>query len=216
MGETTVRDYIQRSKLTGAGRNGIQGAAEFWDYLAAHQELSIFWTFVSKEFYFARNRLSTYCSLAIPFVNVWFFFVRKNYFPECWSNLLNTFSKTIPGVNTHEKTRRTIEVLIVQYLCGISLMPGAHGQFQFWFTALVPILLGMIGLPACFTFLVTPYLYPIKDDPCYQHYMLLSVCAWLLTVGPCDDLIQWTLHKLTQKEEDSQEKVEEENDKKNK
>ena len=35
-GESTVADYIQRSKLTGAGRNGIAGAAAFWDYLAAH------------------------------------------------------------------------------------------------------------------------------------------------------------------------------------
>lgn len=35
-GESTVADYIHRSKLTGAGRNGVAGAAAFWDYLAAH------------------------------------------------------------------------------------------------------------------------------------------------------------------------------------
>lgn len=29
--------------------------------------------------------------------------------------------------------------------------------------------------------------------------MLLSVCAWLLTVGPCDDLFATAFNYLTQK-----------------
>lgn len=41
--ESTVEDYIIRSKLTGAGRNGINDAPEFWDYLAADYDLTIFW-----------------------------------------------------------------------------------------------------------------------------------------------------------------------------
>lgn len=74
MGETTPRNYIHRSKLTGAGRNGIQGAAEFWDYLAAHKELSIFWTFVSDEVYFNKHKLSVRVKLGILAANVWYFF----------------------------------------------------------------------------------------------------------------------------------------------
>lgn len=36
LGDSTVYDYIVRSKLLGHGREGIAYAAEFWDYLAAH------------------------------------------------------------------------------------------------------------------------------------------------------------------------------------
>ena len=76
LGETTVADYLHRSKLTGAGRNGVQGSAAFWDYLAAHQELSIFWTFLDNESYFNKDILSKRVKMAIPLVNVWFSFVQ--------------------------------------------------------------------------------------------------------------------------------------------
>jgi hypothetical protein len=55
MGNSTLHDYIERSKLTGAGRNGILGAAEFWNYLAAHQDLSILWTWIPQDLYFNKE-----------------------------------------------------------------------------------------------------------------------------------------------------------------
>jgi predicted membrane-bound dolichyl-phosphate-mannose-protein mannosyltransferase len=54
-GETSVADYLTRSKLTFAGRNGVAFAEEFWDYLAAEKPTSIFWTFLSDEVYYDRD-----------------------------------------------------------------------------------------------------------------------------------------------------------------
>ena len=34
-GESTLHDYIEMSKLTGAGRNGRAGASKIYDYMAA-------------------------------------------------------------------------------------------------------------------------------------------------------------------------------------
>jgi hypothetical protein len=122
MGDSTVQDYIIRSKLTGAGRNGIQGSAEFWDYLAAHKGLSIFWTFLSDEVYFDKSAFSDKVKIGILAVNVWFFFVRKNCLWQCLDNLMQT------GNGLTDK-RLLIEMLVIQYMSGIILMPGAHGQF---------------------------------------------------------------------------------------
>ena len=78
-------------------------------------------------------------------------------------------------------------------------MPGAHGQFQYWFTMFVPIALGMTGVPVVCTFWVYSYFYPHENyftgDPAPQHQFLLALCAWLLVVGPCDNLAKtvWSL-----------------------
>ena len=78
LGNSTVYDYIQRSKLTGAGRDGIAGAAMFWDYLAAHQDLSILWTFIPNEIYFVKELFSDRVKMAMLFCNIWNFFIRQN------------------------------------------------------------------------------------------------------------------------------------------
>lgn len=44
--DTKVKDYLDRSKLSGAGRNGFAGAPRFWDYLASDYTLTIFWGFI--------------------------------------------------------------------------------------------------------------------------------------------------------------------------
>jgi hypothetical protein len=35
LGDSSVADYLTRSKLTGAGRNGVGGAEAYFDYVAA-------------------------------------------------------------------------------------------------------------------------------------------------------------------------------------
>ena len=77
MGDSKIIDYIHRSKLTGAGRNGVAGAAEYWDYLAAHQDLSILWTFIPKDVYFAKHLFSDRVKAGMLIINVWHFFFRK-------------------------------------------------------------------------------------------------------------------------------------------
>ena len=78
MGDSTIEDYIHRSKLTGAGRNGIAGAAKFWDFLAAHKDLSILWTFLPDDIYFDQDGepFSKKCKAGMLFCNIWYFFVR--------------------------------------------------------------------------------------------------------------------------------------------
>jgi hypothetical protein len=80
LGESTISDYIIRSKLTGAGRNGIAHAAAFWDYLAAHKDLSIFWTFLSERVYFDKALFSDKVKIGMLFVNIYHFFLRKGCF----------------------------------------------------------------------------------------------------------------------------------------
>lgn len=102
-GETTVADYIHRSKLTGAGRNGVAGAAAFWDYLAAHQELSIFWTFIPSDVYFNKEAFSDKVKIGMVVANIWHFFIRKGALVPCFQNLFATFdSKKTYGIKTQD------------------------------------------------------------------------------------------------------------------
>ena len=121
------------------------------------------------------------------FANIWNFFVRKWAIVPCFENLFATFStKKTYGVKTLEQKRNTLEILLVGYICGIALMPGANSQFQYWFISIVPLLLAMLGLPMLLTFWIPNYYYPIVGgvDPRYQHYFLLGLSLWLVTIGP--------------------------------
>lgn len=83
LGETTVADYIHRSKLTGAGRNGIAGAALFWDYLAAHRSLSIFWTFIDEETYFDKSAMADKLKIGLIGMNIYHFFFKQKCLIPC-------------------------------------------------------------------------------------------------------------------------------------
>ena len=154
--------YIHRSKLTGAGRDGIAGAAEFWNYLAAHRDLSIFWTFISEETYFNKEAFADKLKIGMVLVNIYHFFFRKMCLIPCLTNLFRTFDTTTPmGIFTQASLKKTLEILLLGYMCGILLMPGGNFQFQFWFICFVPMLIDMVGLPQMMTFWITPYFYPI-------------------------------------------------------
>lgn len=148
LGDTTVKDYIHRSKLTGAGRDGVAGAPEFWDYLAAHQSLSILWTFIPEEVYFTKHLFADRVKAMMLLLNVWHFFIRKWCTPQCFTHLFNTFKPNQDlGVKTFAQARKTTEILVIGYMSGISFMPGANLQFLFWFMSLYPLFIEMIGLP---------------------------------------------------------------------
>ena len=91
MGETSVADYIHRSKLTGAGRNGILNAAKHWDYVAAHQSLSIFYTFIPQDDYFTKEKFADIVFRLMLLTNIYHFFIRKGCTPRCFENLFKTF-----------------------------------------------------------------------------------------------------------------------------
>ena len=65
-------------------------------------------------------------------------------------------------VKERSKVRKTLEILLIGYIAGIVLMPGANIQFQFWFQPILPILIEMIGLPTPITFLCYSFFYPIN------------------------------------------------------
>ena len=88
-GETTVKDYLKFSKLTGAGREGFAGSAEFWDYLAAAHDLTIFWQFIPPDCYYNRSCMANKLKLGMLIVNIYHFFIRKNCLWKCLENLKN-------------------------------------------------------------------------------------------------------------------------------
>lgn len=87
LGETSVSVYLEKSKLTGQGRNQFAYAEAFYDYLAADYYHSIFWRFVPEEIYFDQTRFACYLKPLILVLNVYHFFVRKNALPQCLINL---------------------------------------------------------------------------------------------------------------------------------
>lgn len=188
---TDAADYLTRSKLLGASGAGILGRPATTGYLASGYGQTIFWQFVSDEVYADKARLADRLMIGQLVANTWFFFVRKNCFPQCLTNLFATLGcsegKT-DGVKSLSQLRTTVDVLVVQWMAGTVLMPGAHGQFQHWYVTLVPLYLSMVGLPALATFWIPLCLYPCYDGRIYdasvQHILLLAVTVYLLIIGP--------------------------------
>jgi len=77
LGETGVKDYLDRSKFSGAGRGGLGGFPEFFDYMAADYTTTIFWGFIPRECYVNFSCLALKLRIAIPAINVFHFFIRK-------------------------------------------------------------------------------------------------------------------------------------------
>ena len=75
---------------------------------------------------------------------------------------------------------------------------------------MIPLYLNMIGLPFILLVFVPGYFYPINGrDPRYQHYFLLSLTAWFLTVGPKESLYK-SIRDIFVAEEKPQQKKESE------
>lgn len=89
--DTTVKDYIERSKFTGGGRD-VPGE---WHYrfMAASHGSTIFWGFIPESCYQDWPCLALKLRVGLLALNVYYFFIRRWCFPQCFSNLLNTFGK---------------------------------------------------------------------------------------------------------------------------
>ena len=94
LGDSTVANYIHRSKLTGAGRNGILYAAQFWDYCAAARDLSIFYSWWDPDTYYQKEKFADIVKRAMLLSNIYHFFIRKNSTPRCFENLFRTFDNS--------------------------------------------------------------------------------------------------------------------------
>lgn len=95
LGETSISDYLIRSKFTGQGRNGIDGADEIWDYLAAHIDNSMLFTWVPYDCYQDRTCMADRLFPLILIINVYHFFIRKWCTVQCFKNLFDTFKPDI-------------------------------------------------------------------------------------------------------------------------
>lgn len=91
-GETSVSEYLFRSRFAGGGRNGIGQAEAVMDNVGAHYTLTIFWTFLDKDLYYSKE-WNDGLKIGILVLNVYHFFIRKWCFPKCIENLLNTFKQ---------------------------------------------------------------------------------------------------------------------------
>jgi hypothetical protein len=156
LGESTVADYLLRSKLTGQGRNGIATTFKAFDFVAALHDRTLFFSWVPIEIYYNKELMADRLKVGMLFFNVYHFFVKKWAFPTCWKNLMDTFS-SVPykGIQSKAQLRNTLEILVLGYMTGIVLMPGGNWQFQFWYMPLVPILFAMLPLPLVSTFWIT-------------------------------------------------------------
>ena len=181
-GETTVKDYMQRSKLGGQGSAGILGRPESDNWLAAKYLNTIFWTFIDQDLY-EQKWFADGLKACMLLANVWFFFITKRCFNQCFYNLMH-WRDDDPK---KQSVRLTVEVLVIQYMAGVLLMPGAHVQFQFWFLCFVPLLLQMTGIPPLLVVWIPIYFFPISDfnqDTQLLHQFLLGLIGSLLLIGP--------------------------------
>ena len=125
--------YIVKSRLLGSGTGDyFTGESSHTEYLASNHMLTILWKFIPEDIYYKKELFADrvlFCTMAL---NVWFFFVRKNCFPQCLSNLFASLTGSkgnTDGVTTFAQRRNLIDILVVQWMVGIVFMPGAHIQF---------------------------------------------------------------------------------------
>ena len=93
-----MSDYLFRSKLLGTGPDDQPGWPPEMQYLAAGYPNTIFWSFMDDKKVYHEEWFADSLKVGMLFVNVWFFFVTKNAFPKCFSNLINTFKSGEKGI----------------------------------------------------------------------------------------------------------------------
>jgi len=113
-------------------------------------------------------------------LNVYYFFFRRWCLPRCIANIIPPSNKTM----TFSSQRLAIELIVILYLTGSCFVPGGHTQFQLWYQDLIPLCLQMSGLPSFISFKLYLDMFPCHFDSRNTHHLfLLSLCAYLLTIG---------------------------------
>lgn len=100
-----------------------------------------------------------------------------------------------------------VEAILVGFMVGLVLMPGGNFQMQYYSRYFMPILIQMIGLPNVVVFWTYQLVFPAEHVPPFvkdpiavdykmhqiiMHIVSLEIVAWLLTVGPREDLFATT------------------------
>lgn len=84
--------------------------------------------------------------------------------PNALEEIIDTFKfGKHPFIRTHERLKISLEIIILGYLTGVLIMPGAKIEVQCWYIFFVPLLIEMIGLPSLFTFWMYGCLFPLTS-----------------------------------------------------
>ena len=184
LGETSWKAYLERSRLLGTGSGGSFGRRQVYEVMASSHLHTITWGWIPEEIFEGRAaELRQVLVGSTLFLNVWFFFVRKNLLPTCVQNLLNAFSSGKGVPMTLAKRRLAIEVCLVLWAVGCAFAPGAHLQFQLWWLALFPVLLALTPLPAWLVTLLHLELLPVHPDWRRAHHVVNETQYKLVPFG---------------------------------
>ena len=82
-----------------------------------------------ESYYYDPNGLAKHCKIGMVVLNIYHFFMRKGALKTCLLNLKDfLFAKPDKlGIVKLNDVRWTIQTVVIGYLIGIVLMPGAHG-----------------------------------------------------------------------------------------
>ena len=68
------------------------------------------------------------------------------------------------------------------------MVPGAHAQFQFWYTYSIPLLLSWLPIPWLFYPLCYLFFFPAAQGGSSTHHLfIMAMTLWLVFVGPRKD-----------------------------
>lgn len=169
--------YLIRSKF-------IPSTEKFRRF-GSQPSFSHWWTWIDEDMYF-KDAWLEFLQKVILFINVYYFFIRRNCMPKCLSQLWNTFSPQKCDTSHKLKDLRLcVELLVIAYLSGLAFLPGGHRQFFIWFVQLIPLAFMMIG----FEPLVYANWYALvwnfrHANRAIGHILHILICLYLLTIGP--------------------------------
>ena len=141
-GSQGLQKYVEDTKLLG-GKLGE-------DTRGALYGLTIYFRFITWELY-SSPLFGSLTKGGILFLNVYYFFIRRQCLQPCLQNLAATFSSKTQTFG-FGRVRKQIEILCVLMVASCAVMPGGHMQFQLWYVDWVPLLLFMTGLHPVFLF----------------------------------------------------------------
>ena len=75
--------------------------------------------------------------------------------------------------------------MLISFVSGIIMLPGANVQFQIWYLEILPILIGMIGFDILIYFKIYSNIFPSRLHHINVHHVtLISICLYLILIGP--------------------------------
>ena len=112
----------------------------------ANKEWSIYWAFLPTPLYYKYVLTSIYTVVFLAF-NVYYFFIRRNCFFQCYDNLLRDMriKDGKPTMLTQRSINKCLEIIVVSLISSCIIMPGGHENFQLWYINFIPMAIFIAG-----------------------------------------------------------------------